>query len=581
MNVRSKSDLPILADFTSGHGTPLVVNQATGRGYVLLDDGTIAPLNNRWVDVADYASFEAAVTAIGSTVTTLLIGTSQSVTSNVTVPSTLTLWFIGSGQLNVASTKTVTINGPIVTDIRQIFAGSGTIAGLGKMPVIYPDFWATNTTPGTTDMSTAIETAAAVLQSGNGGTIAFTGTTYLVQDLNLDDLTNGIVFLGTGGQSTDPGASTLLFTAGSGSLLSGNSSYGLSFKHLKFKYTNAAYAGELITFEHSAAAIDPSYIRFEECTVHGTSSAKLANSLIRMEKTIISTIKNCFFQWGAVGVRLGDNTYANAITLEGNTFLNLGTNHIYQGGNNLNVQINGNTFEALEDGTGDAIAQDFTKTVRGVRIAGNYFGDVTTSGGLGQIRIAGTGIEITGNFLNNVAVAAGDANIVLGAGSKGVTIRGNYCTADIGVSIPSATVTGLAIIGNDLSGVTTPISGTANVVAYSAIGNAGLNSLYDGAGAGKILDADSTYTRIYTPESVAAVTSGDSGDANTYYDNTGHVFRGAGGSGGSYLESEEIADPAAPSSNKGRLYFKDNGAGKTQLAVRFPTGATQVIATEP
>jgi hypothetical protein len=48
-----------------------------------------------------------------------------------------------------------------------------------------------------------------------------------------------------------------------------------------------------------------------------------------------------------------------------------------------------------------------------------------------------------------------------------------------------------------------------------------------------------------------------------------------------YLEGGEIADPSAPSSNYGRLYFRDNGAGKTQLVARFPTGAIQVIATEP
>jgi pectate lyase-like protein len=50
---------------------------------------------------------------------------------------------------------------------------------------------------------------------------------------------------------------------------------------------------------------------------------------------------------------------------------------------------------------------------------------------------------------------------------------------------------------------------------------------------------------------------------------------------GAFLEALEIADPAAPAANRGRLYTKDNGAGKTQLVVRFPTGAVQVIATEP
>lgn len=48
-----------------------------------------------------------------------------------------------------------------------------------------------------------------------------------------------------------------------------------------------------------------------------------------------------------------------------------------------------------------------------------------------------------------------------------------------------------------------------------------------------------------------------------------------------FAEMGEISDPTAPTSNKARLYVKDDGAGKTQLVVRFPTGAVQVIATEP
>lgn len=58
------------------------------------------------------------------------------------------------------------------------------------------------------------------------------------------------------------------------------------------------------------------------------------------------------------------------------------------------------------------------------------------------------------------------------------------------------------------------------------------------------------------------------------------VGRLAGTSGGA-VQFSEIADPAAPAANEARLYVKDNGAGKTQLAVRFATGVVQVIATEP
>ena len=43
----------------------------------------------------------------------------------------------------------------------------------------------------------------------------------------------------------------------------------------------------------------------------------------------------------------------------------------------------------------------------------------------------------------------------------------------------------------------------------------------------------------------------------------------------------EISDADAPAANGLRLYARDNGAGKTQLVVRFNSGAVQVIATEP
>lgn len=48
-----------------------------------------------------------------------------------------------------------------------------------------------------------------------------------------------------------------------------------------------------------------------------------------------------------------------------------------------------------------------------------------------------------------------------------------------------------------------------------------------------------------------------------------------------YFDIDEIASPSAPGVNKGRLFVRDNGAGKSQLCVRFNTGAVQVIATEP
>lgn len=43
----------------------------------------------------------------------------------------------------------------------------------------------------------------------------------------------------------------------------------------------------------------------------------------------------------------------------------------------------------------------------------------------------------------------------------------------------------------------------------------------------------------------------------------------------------ESSEPAAAPANSGYFFARDNGSGKTQLCAKFPTGAVQVIATEP
>jgi hypothetical protein len=48
-----------------------------------------------------------------------------------------------------------------------------------------------------------------------------------------------------------------------------------------------------------------------------------------------------------------------------------------------------------------------------------------------------------------------------------------------------------------------------------------------------------------------------------------------------YHELVEIATPAAPPANDARLFIRDNLSGKTQLCVRFDTGAVKVLAVQP
>ncbi len=55
-----------------------------------------------------------------------------------------------------------------------------------------------------------------------------------------------------------------------------------------------------------------------------------------------------------------------------------------------------------------------------------------------------------------------------------------------------------------------------------------------------------------------------------------------GSTGGAAMELTELAAaPSAPGANKLRYFALDNGSGKTQFCVLFPSGAVQVLATEP
>jgi hypothetical protein len=87
--------------------------------------------------------------------------------------------------------------------------------------------------------------------------------------------------------------------------------------------------------------------------------------------------------------------------------------------------------------------------------------------------------------------------------------------------------------------------------------------------------AQDNFSRGVTGESPAGI--GVYGISNSGYGvySAGRVYTTK------YYEMGEITNPAAPIANRARLFIRDNGLGKTQLCVRFNTGAVHVIATQP
>ncbi len=120
-----------------------------------------------WEDCRAYDDFNTAITDIGATAVTLMIVDNETVSSNVTVPATMNLLFLGGGKLTFAAGITVTINSGIMTDEwTQRFAQADydnpanvTINGLNQMN---PALW------GATDLN---DEADSTLASNN--TLAF------------------------------------------------------------------------------------------------------------------------------------------------------------------------------------------------------------------------------------------------------------------------------------------------------------------------------------------------------------------------------------------------------------------------
>jgi hypothetical protein len=157
-------------------------------------------------------------------------------------------------------------------------------------------------------------------------------------------------------------------------------------------------------------------------------------------------------------------------------------------------------------------------------------------------------------------------------------VYADFKTTDSDASFHAGT--GLAVGMNTLSNPALSINGAAATQRQLKLQTAGLDRWHlrangtaeGGANAGSDLellrradDGTNAGTVLTVTRSSGDITFGSGVDLVT---------------AGAFIEGTEIADPAAPAANGGRLYFKDVG-GKTAFMARFPTGAVQQIAIEP
>ena len=196
---------------------PYSFDPFTGAGSVVIGSTTYSPattltayiLSGAYIiDALDYGSgtytqttITSALTAIGTTnkATLLLrpgtwvIGTNAdwSAYKNVT-------WKLPAGAaLQIASGKTVTFGGPINAGLYQIFscADATAIVSIGNYgnKEVYPEWWTSNTSPGTTDMTAALQ--AAINARLRNHTVRLTATEYKTTAVITLPLTSWMITL--------------------------------------------------------------------------------------------------------------------------------------------------------------------------------------------------------------------------------------------------------------------------------------------------------------------------------------------------------------------------------------------------
>jgi hypothetical protein len=289
------------------------------------------------------------------------------------------------------------------------------------------------------------------------------------------------------------------------------------------------------------------------------------------------------------------NTYENCIfdTTNGSTAAVVGKGwYIGNGQNDVNqiyAATNVNTFitcRAVRIGTGMDIENASgcifinpnceTAAVAAINVRGNYnqftgvwieagelaFNQYTPANGSG-----GFGAAVT-PFNNTVSIAF-PCNVSLNYAN-----RASFYNSRMGNVLISANSYNTTMNACDIGGTLTNNGSDCNL-QYIASGNQyetlqfGTSTYYS-----KIISSASTKIEMNASQYIQSQKFGTF-KFSTLDNNQPFEFANA------QLQLDKITAPASAPANSGYLFVQDNGAGKMQLAAKFPSGAIQVIATEP
>lgn len=142
-----------------------VTGAYNAKGYGLVGDNT----------TNDYTALSALLTTIGANQATIIIPSgTYKLSSNITIPSNVTLWFLNGAMLSPDTGVIVTINGSVKAGLYQIFTGDGSVVGSPKNKAVHPEWFglnasSTNNAPGINKAIQFLPITGGTVEFGLGG----------------------------------------------------------------------------------------------------------------------------------------------------------------------------------------------------------------------------------------------------------------------------------------------------------------------------------------------------------------------------------------------------------------------------
>lgn len=378
-----------------------------------------------------------------------------------------------SREAQAAYTNGQAPDGGDLVDTNLTVNGNLTIKG----PNPWIDIRAYGANAAAADNTAAIQAAINAV-GADGGTVFFPAGTFKCSGSLTLDGKSGIQLLGARSAEVSQNA-TLRYTGSSSFFLSLHSSRDIRIRGLSIQYDNAAFTGALVDCDN-INSFDASFIRIQDCSFGGIGTAVNAKACIRFNKTICSSVRNCWFRLAKAGIVGRDPGYSNAIQIEGCEF---GSADPSQSLSEAGIKsageawlISGCTFEPLANGSVVAYWQDTSSQAayaRGLAFVANWFGDVSTAGVC--ITAKSLGFSATGNFFAISSLAA--SVCIRLVYSEGVHVAGNEIQGDTGIDVVGFVI-GLSVIGNKFFGVRVPVSNLNGITpgTRAFLGNSGLSN---------------------------------------------------------------------------------------------------------